>query len=118
MDEKQHALARSRYRAPIRFTVSFSSPFHAYYPRMPINRIYFEFNSMIREERHSTVPLLFLFATVAWNACIHKHTNTRTHMHAFLSREAAKRVTVTRLYRILIEKRDRASRRRRPASLA
>lgn len=56
-----------------------------------------------REKRHWTVPLLFLFATVAWNACIH------THMHAFLSREAANRVTVTRLYRILIEKRDRVA---------
>lgn len=79
-----------------RFTVSFSSLFHAYYARISINRIYFTSDS-----RGKTVPLFFLFATVAWNACI------RTHMHAFLSREAANRVTVTRLYRILIEKRDR-----------
>lgn len=42
-------------------------------PRMPINRWYFEFNS-IREERHSTVPLLFLFAT----CCLERtHTHTR-----------------------------------------
>lgn len=42
-------------------------------PRMPINRWYFEFNS-IREERHSTVPLLFLFAT----CCLE-----RTHTHTY-----------------------------------
>lgn len=57
-----------------------------------------------REKRHWTVPNPLSFRN--WGL---ERMHTHTHMHAFLSREAANRVTVTRLYRILIEKRDRVA---------
>lgn len=74
----------NREKAKSRSTIEISS-FHSIHgivfvsipSRMPINRWYFEFNS-IREERHSTVPLLFLFAT----CCLERaHTHTHTRMH-------------------------------------
>lgn len=74
-----------RYRASIRFTV-------------------FHYLLIQREKRHWTVPNPLSFRN--WGL---ERMHTHTHMHAFLSREAANRVTVTRLYRILIEKRDRVA---------
>lgn len=72
--KKQKAVPRSRYRASIRFTVSFSSPFH------PECRSTGDISSLIRFERKDIRRFLSssFSQLVAWNARTHTHTHVCT----------------------------------------